>query len=105
MGVVIGDLVLLLVLVSVIGALFLKQSKSKDNVEAKAEREKRRQAMLKAQREAKRYAEGTPLVCLNCDTKFKGPLTNTGCPKCHMTTLVMTEEELAHDSVTQQSVR
>lgn len=39
------------------------------------------------------YQEGVMLHCMNCGTAFPGPLTDMGCPECHISSLVITEEE------------
>jgi hypothetical protein len=46
-----------------------------------------------AEREASLQRPGEPLRCLNCDASFVGPLTDDGCPNCHLTTLVVPAAE------------
>jgi hypothetical protein len=60
----------------------------------------RRAARALADEERKRLATDVelhkpdaPLRCLNCGAAFIGPLTEDGCPKCHLGSLVVTELE------------
>lgn len=50
-------------------------------------------ARLAAEREARLQRKGEQLRCLNCDKKFKGPLPDTGCPRCHLASFVTPEAE------------
>ena len=64
----------------------LRGSVSRDKAEADA-------ARAKAEREARLQRKGEPLRCLNCDKKFRGPLPDTGCPRCHLASFVTPEAE------------
>ena len=64
----------------------LRGSVTRDNVEAEA-------ARAAAEREACLHRTGEPLRCLNCDKKFRGPLPETGCPRCHLGSFVTPEAE------------
>lgn len=64
----------------------LRGSVTRDRAEADAAREA-------AEREARLQRKGEPLRCLNCDKKFRGPLPDTGCPRCHLASFVTPEVE------------
>jgi len=64
----------------------LRGSVARDRAEAEA-------ARVAAEREALLQRKGEPLRCLNCDKKFRGPLPETGCPRCHLASFVTTESE------------
>lgn len=68
----------------------LRGSVARDKAEAEAAREK-------AEREARLTRQGEPLRCLNCDKKFRGPLPDTGCPRCHLASFVTPEAEYQKD--------
>jgi hypothetical protein len=36
---------------------------------------------------------GEPLVCLNCNVRFAGPIEDTGCPRCHLSSFVVSERK------------
>ena len=75
-----------------LGFFFLK-SASRDREAAKQKEASTRRKQAAAQEEARKYQEGTPLVCLSCNTQFCGPLTEAGCPKCRLSSLVMTKTQ------------
>ncbi len=64
----------------------LRGSVTRDKAEADA-------ARVAAEREARLQRKGEPLRCLNCDKKFRGPLPDTGCPRCHLASFVTPEAE------------
>lgn len=64
----------------------LRGSVTCDKAEADAAREA-------AEREARLQRKGEALRCLNCDKKFRGPLPDTGCPRCHLASFVTPEAE------------
>ena len=82
MELVMGGLSALAIVLIVLWALSLKSSVAHDR-EAAAERE----------RAARLYQKGVRLRCLGCGQKFGGPLTNAGCPKCHLAAFVVTEAD------------
>jgi hypothetical protein len=93
MAVVITDLVLLIVIVAIGASCFSVISSIKDRRQANQELARKATDALKGEWEAKRFETNVPLICLNCEAKFKGPLTPSGCPQCNMSSLVITEEE------------
>ena len=68
----------------------LRGSVTRDITEAEAAR---REAHEKAVREARLARKGEPLRCVNCDKKFRGPLTEAGCPQCRLASFVLPEAE------------
>jgi hypothetical protein len=62
------------------------QDQAKAKKEAKTAREQ-------AEREARLRRKGEPLRCLGCEKKFRGPLSENGCPRCHSASFVMPEAE------------
>ncbi len=73
-------------------ALFLKSAKKdREAAERKAAQAKQEQAA--AQEEARKYQPGARLICLGCETRFPSPLSDAGCPNCHLLSLVVLAEE------------
>ena len=68
----------------------LRGSVVRDQTEAEKEAEAAREL---AEREARLQRKGEPLRCLGCDKKFRGPLPDTGCPRCHSASFVTPESE------------
>ena len=91
----IGDFVLVLVVVGGgLLALFF-QSARRDRADAQQKELLARKEAAAAQEEARKYESGTGLVCLGCGKHFEGPLTDEGCPECRLSSLVLTEAQLA----------
>ena len=68
----------------------LRGSVTRDRAEAEAAHARARET---AEREARLARKGEPLRCLSCDKKFRGPLTETGCPRCGLASFVMPDAE------------
>ena len=87
----VGDFVLV---VLVIGggllALFL-QSAKKDREAAVLKEKRVKQEQAAAFEERCKYQPGMRLICLGCEARFLGPLTDAGCPGCHLLSLVVAE--------------
>lgn len=89
----VGDFVLAFLLVGGgLLALFL-QSTRKDRKEAEKKAGLARQEQAAAREEKRKYQPGARLICLGCETRFPGPLTDAGCPQCHLLSLVVVAEE------------
>ncbi len=73
-------------------ALFL-QSAKKDREAAARKAAQARQEQAAAQEESRKHQPGARLICLGCETRFPGPLTDAGCPHCHLLSLVVVAEE------------
>ena len=82
MELVMGGLSALAIIVLILWALSLKSSVARD-----------REAAERRQREALLYQAGVNLHCLGCGKTFMGPLTDAGCPHCHLAALVVTEAD------------
>ncbi len=93
MGLVIDGMVAALLLVAVAFVWSLRSSLLHDRVIAKQQQASASVRKLKAERDASMYRAGTPLHCVGCGLAFTGPLTDDGCPECHVATLVITEQE------------
>ena len=50
-------------------------------------------AKEQAEREARLHRKGERLRCLGCEKAFRGPLPETGCPHCHLSSFVVPEAE------------
>ncbi len=73
-------------------ALFLHSArKDRTAAEKKAIQTAREQAA--AREENRKYQPGARLICLGCETRFPGPLSDAGCPRCHLLSLVVVAEE------------
>lgn len=89
-----GDFVLaLLVLGGALWALLVHGAR-KDLEDADRKEAAARRAGETAREEARKYEPGTPLMCLNCEARFPGPLMPAGCPHCGRAGLVMTLAQL-----------
>ena len=88
MGLLIEALFSIALIIAAIWAVSLWRSSARDKSAAEAEAEQARRAAELDEALAK---HGQPLHCLNCDTHFEGPLPDTGCPHCHLSTLVVPE--------------
>jgi hypothetical protein len=94
MGIVIGDLLVLLTLAGVGGFFIYTKSERRDRHQQQKLRETEAEALKKAEMDAKRYEAGIPLICLGCETRFLGPLSGDGCPNCHVLSLVVTQDQI-----------
>lgn len=90
MGLLIEALFSIALIIAVIWAISLWRSGARDKSAAAAEAEEARRA---AELDEALARPGQSLHCLNCDTHFKGPLPDTGCPNCHLSTLVVPESQ------------
>ena len=73
-------------------ALFITSArKDREAAEKKAAQAKQEKAA--ALEEARKYQPGARLICLGCETRFPGPLSDSGCPHCHLLSLVVVAEE------------
>lgn len=100
MALVIDGLLVLAIIVAVVWLWGLKNSAAGD---AAAAREREREAdevKRQAEREKHLARTGERLRCLGCDADFRGPLTDTGCPQCHLSSLVVTEDEYRRQTLT-----
>ncbi len=89
----VGDFVLAFVLLGGgLLALYLKSAK-KDREDAKVKEAQAREKDAAAAEEARKFRAGANLVCLSCGTHFPSPLTDAGCPRCHLSVLVMTDAQ------------
>lgn len=90
----VGDFVLALLLLG--GGLWvlLLQSARKDRADADRRDAADGRKAAAAREEARKYQPGTALVCLGCDARFLGPLSDAGCPRCQRSALVMTQAQL-----------
>lgn len=68
----------------------LRGSITRDKTEAEIAR---RESREKAVREARLARKGEPLRCVSCEKTFRGPLTDRGCPHCHLASFVLPEAE------------
>lgn len=71
----------------------LAASARRDRQEAQAREREAQEKRERAAREARLYRRGERLQCLGCGHTFLGPLTDEGCPQCHLAALVVTEAE------------
>lgn len=87
----IGDFVLAFLVLAgcLLGFYWKSARKDREDEEAKQDAARRDQAA--AREEARKYRNGTPLVCLACSSQFIGPLTELGCPRCHLSSFVVTD--------------
>ena len=86
-----GDFVLAFLLAGGGLLAFFISSVRKDRAEAGRKAAEAQQAQDAAAEEARKYQAGVRLICLGCETRFRGPLTDAGCPQCHLLSLVVAE--------------
>lgn len=94
----VGDFILVALLIGGgLLALFL-QSAKKDRVAAAQKLAQSQKEQEATRDESRKYQPGVRLLCLGCETRFLGPLTDAGCPRCHLLSLVVTEQKSAEPS-------
>lgn len=97
MGLIIEGLFALAVILAVLWLWSLRGSVVKDKAEAQQRQEEEVLAREQAKREARLYRKGEKLRCLGCGAEFLGPLGDTGCPQCHLASLVVTQRDFERD--------
>lgn len=75
-----------MVVIAVIYAVVMAKEQIKRN-KAEEERQEKWNESLRL------TTPGETLYCVGCETPFPGPLTEEGCPKCHMTGLTMSAKK------------
>lgn len=93
MGFVMAGFTAILVVVFVIWLLSLAKSRSADRTEKAREDAEEAERRRRQQEEARLRTIGVRLHCMGCGLDFLGPLTDDGCPNCHLQSLVVTEDE------------
>ncbi len=93
MGLVLEGLFALAVVLALVWLWTVRGSVGKDVDAARQQAVQVAQGQERAAREARLYQPGISLRCLGCDARFLGPLGETGCPQCHLASLVVTEDE------------
>lgn len=89
----VGDFVLAFLLVGGgLLALFITSAR-KDRAAAEAKAVHAKQEAAASREESRKYQPGVRLICLGCETRFPGPLSDAGCPHCHLLSLVVVAEE------------
>lgn len=104
MGLVIEGLFALALIVVALWLWSLRSSVAQDQAERQRIQIEAQQARERAAREARLYRKGEKLRCLGCEAQFLGPLPDTGCPQCHIASLVVTEREYQQGKQAEQSV-
>ncbi len=97
MGLVMEGLFALGVILVALWLWSLRGSLVRDQAEARKRRAEEQAAQERAKRDARLYRKGEKLRCLGCGARFLGPLPDTGCPQCHLASLVVTERDFARD--------
>lgn len=89
----VADFVLAFVLLGGAVLILFLQSARKDRKDGKKRDAQAAEKRMAASEEARKHRPGTRLVCLGCGTQFPSPLTDAGCPQCHLSVLVMTKAQ------------
>ena len=71
----------------------VRGSVARDQAEAQRRQKQEDEQRAQAEREARLGRKGERLRCLSCDTAFRGPLPEDGCPRCHLAAFVVPEAE------------
>lgn len=93
MGMVLEGFFVVALLLAAMWLWSVRGSVRKDVTDTRAQEAKATLARERAAREARLYQDGEPLRCLGCEAQFLGPLSDTGCPQCHLSALVVTESD------------
>ncbi len=93
MELVMAGLFTLALLLLALWAWSLGSSLRRDRGEAAAREHQAQERRAWEAREARLRVPGVPLRCLGCGGTFTGPLPDEGCPHCHLSALVVPEEE------------
>ncbi len=93
MGFVIDGLLFVGLIVGLLWLWSLRGSAARDTTAAQAQAQEDAKARELLERDARLHRPGVPLRCLGCNTAFLGPLLDNGCPQCHLSALVVTEQE------------
>lgn len=93
MGLVIEGMFALAAVLALAWLWTMRGSVGRDMEAQKRQAVQVKQVQERMAREAKLYQPGVALRCLGCDARFVGPLSETGCPQCHLASLVVTEDE------------
>lgn len=104
MGLIIEGLVALCLALLVFWLLSLRSSAARDRAEAQRRQTQEQEARDRAEREARLYRQGEKLRCLGCEKTFTGPLSDTGCPHCHLSALVVPESDPRAGPQTAQNI-
>ena len=73
--------------------------------EAAAEEQRKEEARLQDEVLQERLLRaGEPLRCMGCDLRFCGPLPDTGCPRCHVSTLVVPDDSRPQQTANVQTI-
>lgn len=101
MGLVIEGCAALAFVLLVLWLLSLYRSFLQDRALAAQEQQAQQEAQQRMEREARLLRPGEPLKCLSCGAAFVGPLSDTGCPQCHLASFVVSaagEQEISQIS-------
>ena len=90
---VMGGLFALGIVLLALWAWSLAASARRDRQEAEARAREEQERHAREAQEARMRRKGERLQCLGCGRKFLGPLTDDGCPQCHLSALVVTQAE------------
>jgi hypothetical protein len=104
MGLIISDFLLVAIVIAVIGLLIFKASLKDDISDEQLKLKEQQKLEQRKIYDSNRYTDGVPLICLNCNKSFSGPLTDDGCPSCHTSSLVITLEEYKNNAQTQTNL-
>ena len=98
MALVLVDLIILIVIVGLVALVALRLSAKRDTDEIAQQTAEKKERAEQERAQLARHKAGASLICLACNTHFTGPLTESGCPKCHTESLVMTVPEFERRS-------
>jgi ribosomal protein L40E len=93
MGLVMAGFLAIVVIVVLIWVFSLQKSASADREELARQEAEEAEKKRQAEAEAQLLRKGVALRCMGCGAQFRGPLSDEGCPKCHIRSLVVTESE------------
>jgi hypothetical protein len=94
MGLVMAGLFTLTLALLALWVWSLRGSLRRDQTEKAAQKRQEQERQAWESREAQMQRPGIRLHCLGCGSAFTGPLPEEGCPQCHLSALVVPEEEV-----------
>ena len=104
MGLVIEGLFALALALVLLWLLSLYHSLTQDRLKTAEELRQQQEAEKRTEREARLLRPAEPLQCLSCGTVFAGPLSDTGCPQCHLASFVVPAADTQETSQTIQNI-
>jgi hypothetical protein len=103
MGFILLTIIAILLVYVIFWGFSLWESVQRDKSEAKQASVEAKLATERLAKDNLRYTPGVALICLDCNHRFSGPLTDSGCPNCHREALVVLATETPETGQSERS--